>query len=108
MAMNWDYIKKNRNSFYNKPQMAGHYWAKDILDLANSVVKNPKLNKTKIQKFIIANSFRFDNKVDWHYFINHIGKTYIAQVKHALKKVNTSNVASDIPVPVRNFAPPGI
>lgn len=93
---NWDYIKKDRNSFYNKPEMSGHYWAKDMLDLANTIVKDPRLNKTKIQKYIIANSFSFDKGLDWHYFVNRLDKKYIAHVKHMLKRLNRQNVLNEL------------
>ena len=93
---NWDYIKKDKSSFYNKPEMAGHHWAKETLDIANAVVKDPKLHKTKIQKFIIANSFRFTPDIDWHYFVNRISKKYVALVKHALKRTTKQNVVGQL------------
>lgn len=94
--MNWDYIKRNKNNWYNKPGMAGHYWAIETFDLANLIVKDPKLNKTKLQKFIIKNSFRFDKDVDWHYFVNHLSKKYIAHVKHMLKRLNKKNILDEL------------
>jgi len=93
---NWDYIKKDKNSFYNKPEMAGHHWAKETLDIANAIIKDPKLNKTKIQKFIIANAFRFTPDIDWHYFVNRISKKYVALVKHALKRTTKQNAVGQL------------
>jgi len=94
--MNWDYIKKDKKSFYNKRSMIGHTLASEMLDIANAIVKDPKLNKTKLQKYIIANSFRFDKKVDWHYFANQLTDKYVAQVKHMLKRLTKQNVLSEL------------
>jgi len=94
--MNWEYIKKDKKSFYNNRSMMGHIWASEMLDAANAIVKDPKLNKTKLQKYIIANSFRFDKDLDWGYFVNHLSGKYVAQVKHMLKRLTNKNVLSEL------------
>lgn len=93
---NWDYIKRQKGNWYNKPGMTGHHWAADMLDVANAIVKDPRLNKTKLQKYIIANSFRFDKDLDWHYFVNQLTDKYVAQVKHMLKRLTKQNVLSEL------------
>ena len=94
--MNWDYIKRDKKSFYKDRSMAGYIWATEMLDKVNAIVKDPKLNKTKLQKYIIANSFRFDKDLDWHYFVNQLTDKYAAQVKHMLKRLNKQNVLSEL------------
>ena len=96
MVMNWDYIKRDKKSFYKDRSMMGFIWATEMLDKVNAIVKDPKLNKTKLQKYIIANSFRFDKKVDWHYFANQLTDKYVAQVKHMLKRLTKQNVLSEL------------
>jgi len=76
--------------------MAGHHWAKEIVDLLNEIITDPKLNKTKIQKYIIANALRFDKDIDWHYFINRLSKKDVALLKHMLKKLRKDNVLSEL------------
>lgn len=94
--MNWDYIKKDKKSFYKNRSMMGYIWASEMLDKVNAIVKDPKLNKTKLQKYIISNSFRFDKDLDWHYFANQLTDKYVAQVKHMLKRLTKQNVLSEL------------
>ena len=96
VVMNWDYIKKDKKSFYKDRSMMGYIWATEMLDKVNAIVKDPKLNKTKLQKYIIANSFRFDKDLDWHYFANHLTDKYVAQVKHMLKRLTKQNVLNEL------------
>lgn len=96
MALNWDYIKRQKGNWYNNPEMAGHHWAADMLDTVNTIVKDPRLNKTKLQKYVIANSFRFDKDVNWHYFANHLTQKYVAHVKHMLKRLTKDNLLSEL------------
>ena len=92
--MNYDYIKKQ--SWYKNPEMAGHRWAAKTLDKVNEILKDKKLNRTKLQKYIISNSFCFNKDIDWHYFLNQLSNKYISHVKHMLKKLNKSNIISEI------------
>ena len=93
--MNWNHIIKDKESFLNNPQMYGHFLAQKSFRKANAIISDPKLNKTKIQKYIIRNSFRFDDKVSWNYFFTQLTDKYLALVKHALKKVNKSNIVDE-------------
>jgi len=86
--------RAKKTDWYNKGGMVGYRWAKENLQAIESIIKNPNLNKTSIQKFIIKGVLDF-NKYDWHYFNNFTTKD-IAHLKHALKKVNKSNVVSEL------------
>ena len=92
--MNYDYLKKK--SWYKKPEMMGHTWASEMIDIVNAILKDPKLNRTKLQKYIISNSFRFDKDLKWNYFTNQLSKKYVSHVKHMLKRLTKSSVLREL------------
>ena len=86
--------RAKRTKWYTEGGMVGYTYAKQNLDVLNNILKDRKLNSTKIQKFIIKGTINFSND-DWHYFNNFSTKD-IAHLKHALKKVNKSNVVNEL------------
>ncbi len=92
--MNYDYLKKQ--SWYKNPEMMGHRWAAETIDMINTIIKDPRLHRTKLQKYIIANSFRFDKDLKWSYFTNQVSNKYISHVKHMLKRLTKENILSQL------------
>ena len=88
----WNEAKKQE--WYKKGGMTGYVWSKETLLKAEKSLKDPKLKKTKIQKYLLKNSLDL-SAVDWHYFNNMTNKD-IQLLKHALKKVNKNNVVSEL------------
>ena len=79
-------IKKDPESWYNEPQMRGHTWAKEMLDMVERIVN--KNSGTDWQRYIIDNVFDFNisGKDTWHYFITHvITKKYLAHTQFVLR-----------------------
>ena len=89
---NWK--KAKDTEWYREGGMLGYIYGKENLDVIEDIIKDKKLNKTKIQKFIINNTLDFGTD-DWHYF-NNFSKKDISHLKHALKKVTKSNVLSEL------------
>ena len=61
----FDKLKKDKKSWYNDPQMAGHHWAKNTVD--DIEIQLEKIIKTKIQKDFANVMFDYSS-TDWHYF----------------------------------------
>ena len=78
-------IKKDPESWYNKTQMMGHIWAKEMLDMVEKVVN--KYGASDWQKYIITNCFDFNvgGSDMWHIFMNHMSKKYLAHIQYVLK-----------------------
>ena len=84
-AYSYAKIKKDPESWYNKPGMLGHTWAKEMLDTIEQIAN--KYGSTDWQKYIISNVFNFNisGKDTWHVFLNHMSKKYLAHVKFVLR-----------------------
>jgi len=83
-----------KTDWYRKGGMVGYQWGKERLQEIEQIINDPKLKRTKIQKFIINNTID-STKDDWHYFNNFSNKD-ISHLKHALKKINKNNAVSEL------------
>jgi hypothetical protein len=77
-------LKNDQNSWYNKPEMAGHSWAKETVIEIERIVN--KYGSKQTQQLIIGKVFDFGND-DWHYF-NNMGKKYLGNVLFVLKNLD--------------------
>lgn len=86
-------LKSDKKSWYYKPGMMGEIWAKEKVDMIETVCA--KYAKTKLQKFIIKNSFDFE-RTDWNYFQVHLSKKYVGLVRNMCRQVDKykKNMAS--------------
>lgn len=60
-------LKSNKESFYNKPEMVGHTWAKETVDRLETLFN--KIVKTKKHKMFMDLLMDFESD-DWNYFMN--------------------------------------
>lgn len=86
--------KAKQTDWYQKGGMVGYQWGKRRLNELEEIIKDPKLKRTKIQKFIIKNALDFAQD-DWHYFNNFSSKD-VSHLKHVLKKINKNNAVSEL------------
>ena len=78
-------VKKDKTSFYNNPEMVGHRWAIEKVDLIEAML-NKNATSPK-QKLLASALFAYDTK-EWHYFVNTISKKYINSCSYVLKRAN--------------------
>lgn len=77
-------LKNDPKSFYNKPKMVGHTWAKETADSIESLLN--KVVKTEKQRILADILFNFDTD-DWHYF-NNITKKSIQIYSYILRRID--------------------
>lgn len=82
-------LKKDPNSFWRNPTMAGHNWAIETIDAIERLAN--KYNSHKLQRFILNNVFDFDVAGDtgFHYFLNQYSKKYLSQIQYVLRHIKT-------------------
>ena len=82
-------LKKDPNSFWRDPQMAGHTWAIETVDAIERLAN--KYNSHKLQRFILNNVFDFNVTGDtgFHYFLNQYSKKYLSQIQYVLRHIAT-------------------
>jgi hypothetical protein len=71
--------------WYVKPEMMGHIWAKEMVDLVKKAVG--KYGKTTKQKDLINHCFQLNN-TDWHYWQLHLSKKFINTFQYVAKRID--------------------
>lgn len=84
-------IKFDPNGWYQKPEMAGHNWAKESLDALENVINT--YSKTALQKWVIEFAYGTPQemkkeKQSWHFFANNVTKKDIATLQFVLRRVD--------------------
>jgi len=72
-------------SWYTNPEMMGHHYAKDTLNLALEI--KAKYAKTKKQKELFNNSIDINNEL-WQYWGVFTSNSYLKMLQYALRRVD--------------------
>jgi hypothetical protein len=71
-----------KSDWFKKPEMTGHIWAKEKVEL---IEKEMAKFTTVKQKSFLKSVFDF-NSTDWYYFQVTISKNFVKRVKYVVKR----------------------